>query len=253
MPDGFYDPETGGPVQVELEQVGAEFRLNRRIAYRDPQFTEPFVVPVDLGTFRTDLGSVPWFFQWLVPAIGRDLPAVLLHDGLVRGTGERPTHLGPRVSRERADRVFRDALAVLGIGRLRRWLIWTAVTAATAWTVLRPRRRWRTVVATTVGATTVLGVVATLDLLDSWDVLPWMGARRWPVELLGGVVAAAVLAVVLALLWGRLWRAGIVLAAAQALLLHVTLAVVVTYGLYLAAEQLVSIGDRRPDGRVAGG
>lgn len=241
---GFFDPDSGGPVQVELEQDGEQFKLNRRIGYRDARHREPFVVPADLARFRTDLASIPWFFAWLVPAIGRDLPAVLLHDGLVLGDGERRSHLGPAVGREEADRIFRDALALLGIARLRRWLIWTATTAATAWQSLLPRWRWRAAVGTTVGVVPVLGGLATLDFLDLWDVLPWMGARSWPAELLGGAAGALAVPLLLSLLWGRLRGAGLVLGVALAFLVHVTVAVVLTYGVYRLAEAVVSVGDR---------
>lgn len=242
-PSRFYDPATGGTMVLQLEPDGARFRLLRQFAYRDPRHAEPFVVPADVATFRTDLASIPWFFAWLVPGLGTHLPAVLVHDALVVKPGEGKTHVGPDVDREEADRILRDAMASLGTPLVRRWLMWAAVILATAVSDLRPRWRWVTVVAATLLGIGGLGVVATLDLLDVADVLPWMGHRGWTVELAGGAAFALLIPLALSLLWGRLWRAGAIAGIALALLLHVTLAVVTVYGVYWLIEKLASAGE----------
>lgn len=239
-PSRFFDPASGGTMVLQLEPDGARFRLLRQFAYRDPRYAEPFVVPTDVATFRTDLASIPWFFAWLVPGLGTHLPAVLVHDALVVKPGEGKTHTGPDVDREEADRILRDAMASLGTPVLRRWLMWTAVILATAVSTLRPRWRWVTVVVGTLGAIGALGVVATLDLLDIADVLPWMGDRGWVAELVGGVAFAIVIPLGLSLLWGRLRKAGAIAGLALALLLHVTLAVVGVYSVYWVLERLAS-------------
>lgn len=243
MPSGgrFFDGETGGPVQVVLELHGtAEFKLRCRIGYRDEEHARPFLVPKDPGTFLTDLTSVPWIFAWLVPSLGTHLLAALLHDGLVVATGQDPTHEGDVVSREEADRIFRDAMADLGVPRLRRWLIWTAVMLATAWQALVPRWRWRTLVVVTFGGIGLLGLLATLDLLDLWDVLPWMGNQSWWAEMLWGAAFALVIPLVLSILWGRRWPVAAIGGVAAAFLFHVTVAVVAVFSIYWVAEQLVS-------------
>ena len=238
---GFFDGETGGPVQVVLElQEAGDFKLRCRIGYRDPRHGPPFLVPKDPERFRTDLTSVPWPFAWLVPSLGTHLLAALLHDGLVVPEGADPTHEGDPVSREEADRIFRDAMAGLGVPRLRRWLIWTAVMLATAWQALVPRWRWRTLVVVTFGGIGVLGTLATLDLLDLWDVLPWMGDQPWWAELLWGAAFALVIPLGLSMLWGRRWPVAAVGGVAAAFLFHVTLAVVAVFSIYWLAEQLVS-------------
>ena len=84
-PTRFFDPGTGGKMVLQLEPDGARFRILRPFGYRDPAYADPFIVPADVATFRTDLASIPWFFAWLVPGLGTHLPAVLLHDGLVVG------------------------------------------------------------------------------------------------------------------------------------------------------------------------
>lgn len=225
---------------LQLEPDGARFRILRPFAYRDPRYEEPFVVPADVATFRTDLASIPWFFAWLVPGLGTHLPAVLVHDALVLMPGEDKTHLGPDVDREEADRILRDAMASLGTPFLRRWLMWTAVMLATAFSALRPRARWVPTVIGTLGIIVVLGVIATLDLFDALDVLPWMGERRWFVELATGALFAVLVPLALSVLWGRRWRVGLIAGIALALLLHVTVAVAVVYGTYWLLEMALS-------------
>lgn len=239
-PERFFDVATGGPLQLQLEQEGDAFRVLRQIGYRDPDYDDVFVVPADPGSFTTDLASIPSFFAWLVPGMGSHLPAVLLHDGLVVRSDEHATHLGPPVDREEADRLLRDAMGSLGTPRLRRWLMWSAVSIATAWQALAPRWWWRAVVVLTVGVVAALGTVATLDLVDVADVLPWMGARRWWIELAGGAVFAVLVPLAASLLWRRLWAAGAIAGVALAFLLHVTVAVLVVYGTYWLAETVLS-------------
>ncbi len=242
-PSRFYDPATGDTMVLQLEPDGARFRLLRPFAYQDPDHPQPFVVPSDVATVRTDLASIPWFFAWLVPGLGTHLPAVLVHDALVRKRGGPKEHIGPDVDREEADRILRDAMASLGTPLVRRWLMWTAVILATALVDLRPRWRWAPLVVATLLGIGALGVVATLDLLDVVDVLPWMGERSWLVELLGGGAFALVIPLAVSVLWGRLWRAGAIAGIALALLLHVTAAVMAVYGLYWLLERLLSAGE----------
>jgi hypothetical protein len=239
-PTRFYDPATGGTMVLQLEPDGARFRILRPFAYRDPRHAEPFIVPADVASFRTDLASIPWCFAWLVPGLGTHLPAVLLHDGLVVQRGEGKTHVGPDVDREEADRILRDAMGSLGTPFVRRWLMWTGVILATAVSTLRPRLRWVPLVVGTLGVVAVLGAIATLDLLDVVDVLPWMGDRPWFVELAGGAAFAVVVPLALSVLWGRLWKAGAIAGVALALLLHVTLAVAAVYGVYWVLERVAS-------------
>jgi hypothetical protein len=239
-PSRFFDAATGGTMVLQLEPDGARFRILRPFGYRDPAYGEPFIVPKDVATFRTDLASIPWFFAWLVPGLGTHLPAVLLHDGLVVGPKEARTYVGPDVDREEADRILRDAMASLGTPVVRRWLMWTAVILATAFSTLRPRWRWAPLVVGTLLLVAALGVGATLDLLDVVDVVPWMADRPWYVELALGGLAAIVLPLLVSVLWGRLWRAGAIAGIALALLLHVTVVVAVIYGIYWVLERLVS-------------
>lgn len=242
-PSRFFDADdpAHGKMLLQLQPDGAKFQILRRFGYHDPHHPgEPFIVPADPVTFRTDLASIPWFFGWLVPGLGTHLPAVLLHDGLVVGLREGKTHQGPDVDREEADRILRDAMASLGTPVIRRWLMWTAVIMATAVSTLRPRWYWPPVVIGTLLAVAGLGTLATLDVVDAWDVLPWMGDRPWTTELLLGAAFAVLVPLVLSVLWRRLWVAGAFAGITLALLLHVTAAVFVVYGVYWLAETVVS-------------
>jgi hypothetical protein len=242
-PERFFDPVTGGTMVLRLEPDGARFKMLQQLGYRDPRYAEPFIVPADVDAFRTDLASIPWFFAWLVPGLGSHIPAVLVHDALVLKRGEPKCHIGPDVDREEADRILRDAMASLGTPVVRRWLMWTAVILATAVTTLRPRWRWAPVVVGTLLLVGGLGVLATLDLLDLADVLPWMGDRSWPLELGAGAAMAALVPLALSVLWRRLWKAGVIAGVALALLLHVTAAVALVYGIYWLLERLVSASE----------
>jgi Protein of unknown function (DUF1353) len=249
----FYDVQTGGPLRLELlSHDGSRFRVLRQFGYRDPRHAEPFVVPASTATFLTDLTSVPWFFLWLVPRIGPHLPAAVLHDALVSDDPSEVSYIGPAVPRVEADRIFRGAMLDAGAGQVRAWLVWTAVTLATAWQTLSPAWLWRARVAGLFGTVVVLGTLATADLLDVANVLPWMGMRPWWAELWLGAAAAVAIPAVLALAWGRLWAAAAIAGVALALLLHVTLAVVAVYGVYALVERLLRIRAARRRHHTAG-
>ena len=90
------------------------------------------------------------------------------------------------------------------------------MTLGTAFRALRPRWYWPPLVVATVLIIAVLGIIATLDLLDVWDVLPWMGHRSTGAELLGGALFALVIPLALSVLWWRLWKAGAIVGVALA-------------------------------------
>ncbi|MBF4163572.1 DUF1353 domain-containing protein [Nocardioides acrostichi] len=256
-------PDHGAPAVIGLQRPAAaqdadSFALLRRIGYVDGELGD-LLVPRDLPTFRTDLTSVPSVFAWLVPRVGRHLPAALLHDGLV-GPPDDPTYVsveGHVVDRVQADRVFRDAMATSGVPLIRRWLVWSAVTLATmTWGDVPGRwRRWYQVVpAATLGSIVVLGWCATWDLLDvdAWWApgVWWIPEGSWPVELAWGAAGAVVVPVLLSVLWGRFYSAGVVLSVGLALLLHVTVAVAALTLLYQVLERVVAaVVPRPPDQR----
>lgn len=245
--DGAPDP--GSPPTIVLERTeemsAHEFRLTRRIAYRDRRLGE-LLVPADPATFVTDLTSVPSVFAWLVPRTGEHLPAALLHDGLIGSTPEDPTYVsteGHDVDAETANRVFRDAMADAGTGFVRRWLMWTACTLAvmvvgdTAWSSVE-RWRWRVTAVGTLALLVGLGLWTTSDLLDVVGGVPWMGEGPLWSRLLTGAAGAVAIPLVVAQAWGRFRWAGMIAGTMLALLLHVTIAVAALTGLYRVAEWL---------------
>jgi hypothetical protein len=242
------DEGPGSVMKIELTRLLdrdlEEWSLAKRIGYCDRHHDVPFEVPPRPPfTFTSDLTSVPQMFTWLVPKTGTHLPAALLHDGLVWSPKKEPqSYVGDTIDRVEADRVFRDAMADLGTPLVRRWLIWTAVSLATV-AELKPRLR-AIACYLTLAVVLVLGYIATLDLFDQIDVLPWMGARTWWVELIGGSVMAVVVPAVLSVVWFRKIRtAGFVAGIALALLFHVTLAIAMVTGLYQLIERRQHVFD----------
>ncbi|SEE00843.1 DUF1353 domain-containing protein [Ruania alba] len=233
----FFDPASDGPSRLEVRSIdGRQFSLLRPIGYRSDDYPEPFQVPGDLTSFRTDFASVPWMFTWLVPRSGRYTPAAVLHDALVV-PGD---YLGPPVDRVEADRIFRAALRDTGTPVVRSWLMWAAVSIATKWNAGTHRAAHRAVVIAFISVITILGIVATGDLLDLWSVLPWMGEHSFGAELARGAAAAVVIPAALSLSWGRLALAGTITGIALAFLVHITVAIAVVFSLYRIVERIVS-------------
>ncbi len=250
----FFDPVLGASepsepqIVLHRRDVG-EYALGCRFGYFDATTQAEYLVPSDIASFRTDLASIPWFFAWLVPALGTHIPAALLHDGLVVEVGGEPTHIGPPVERLEADRIFRDAMKVQGTRVVRRWIVWTAVALATLWTEGTARftsTAMKVALIINFGLVALLGVLATLELLNAeiggYSIaIPWMPGGI-VTQVLGGAVGAVVLPLLLSVqrwLWpGETWKAVAIGGVALALLLHVTAALIVVYGFYLGLEWL---------------
>ena len=245
----FFDGEEGPGSEMRIvlsrEYTTADelWKMVHQIGYDDRE-KGLLRVPADRETFLTDMTSVPHVFTWLVPRTGTHLPAALVHDGLISDGGD-PTHLGSPVTSIEADRVFRSAMFDLGTPFLRRWIVWTAVTLRSVKTV-RPVGLAAAMYAT-LAAIAVLGYVATLDLFDQVELLPWMGDRGALQEMIFGTGVAILIPVVLALPWriAHLYRAGLVAGWAIAVLFHVTAAVATVTGLYLVAEFRLQVFNRR--------
>jgi len=85
-----------------------------------------FIVPAG---FETDFASIPRLFWTVIghPA-GQYAQAAVLHDWLYRARG---------TSRARADALFREAMAALGVPAWQRWLLWAGVRAG-GWAAYAP-------------------------------------------------------------------------------------------------------------------
>lgn len=267
---GEEPPRRDRPPRIVLERRAQGdqevFALLRRIGYADRHLGD-LVVPADAGTFTTDLTSVPSVFAWLVPRTGRHLPAALVHDALVAGTGE-PAYLtgdGHPVDRVEADRVFRDAMADTGTGVVRRWLAWSAVTLATLVVAPRAQLPWGTAMGWWRRGVAVLSLllIAWLGWCASWDLVdrsaplavpvPWVPEGEWLEELAHGAAGAIVVPLLLGLLWGRFRMAGAVLGVGLALLLHVTVLVGVLTLLYRGMEAVATRAPLLAGAVVVGG
>ena len=102
-----------------------EFELLGACTYRSDIANQLVVVP---DGFRTDWASIPRVFRSLIPKVGRHIPAAVVHDYLVRLEG---------FSRVLADRVFLEAMKVLGVPWWKRYAMYTAVSLLTGWKKLK--------------------------------------------------------------------------------------------------------------------
>ena len=88
-------------------------------------------VSIPIG-FRTDFASVPRFFWRVIPPIGLYGKAAVVHDYLcenkhawqIDNQGNSVCYM---VSRKEADKIFRDAMQVLGVGKIKRNIMFLGV------------------------------------------------------------------------------------------------------------------------------
>ncbi len=105
---------------LEVLETGInEWEVRRDLIYEgNPKYGPPLVVPA--GT-DTDFASVPKLLRWFVPKYGKYNKATVLHDFLCKEA------TAGRFSRAQADGLFRRAMRELGVGYLRRRLMWVGV------------------------------------------------------------------------------------------------------------------------------
>lgn len=101
---------------VVEEAPDRNWRLVEPLRYQGRD--EPFEVPRD---FETDFASVPRVLWSLIPTYGRYTKAAVLHDYLCRKSAEG------EFNRCDADGIFRRAMRELGVGLVRRRMMWAAV------------------------------------------------------------------------------------------------------------------------------
>jgi Protein of unknown function (DUF1353) len=234
---------TGGAVPLEYIDVAqmsrTEFALRCSISYRgdhtglegkvDPKLIDAArtVTPGDLPT--TDLASVPGPLRWLVNRYGVYTPAAIVHDRLI---GADPS-IG--ISDVHADRFFRFMLRDLGVRWLRRWMMWAAVAMRTRWSA-GPLKR----VGMVIWALCSIAGVASLII----------GATSGSAALIFVALASPL---VLSVLWGRQYGAGLVAALAAPWVGPPTLFAAAGYAVYIVLEALATLlarmlGDKRRAG-----
>lgn len=113
--------DANDPLRVEYLD-GRRWLLLEPFAYFDATWG---FIDVPLG-FTTDFASIPRMLWPLLPPTGAYGKAAVVHDWLYR----QHQIGGTRITRREADRIFRDAMADLGVRWSLRWLMWSAVRSA---------------------------------------------------------------------------------------------------------------------------
>lgn len=96
---------------------GLPFTLDAPLVYASDVLGTTITVP---ARFVTDLASIPRAMWRVFPPVGKYDAAAVLHDWLYRAGG---------VTRAQADAVFDEAMGVLNVGQVARWLMYRAVRA----------------------------------------------------------------------------------------------------------------------------
>lgn len=124
----LFRPDDGFIMALAVRLVPDEMQDGRRLAV----ITEPFAFVHHVGALRvavvapvryeTDFASIPTWARWLISPFGRHAEAAVIHDWLY-ALGET----SDRSSRRLADDLFCEALRLLGVDAVRRWLMFLAV------------------------------------------------------------------------------------------------------------------------------
>lgn len=103
------------------DRGGYPFKLTRPLVYYSANLRR--LLRVRAG-FLTDLASIPWLVQPLLPRVGRWDRAAVIHDAL---------YATQRYSRYRCDAILREAMTADGVGWTARWAIWLGVRVGGWW------------------------------------------------------------------------------------------------------------------------
>lgn len=117
---GFLSPLT-------LEYIdGHTWRVTQEFSYHVGAFDGPDFVRIPAGEL-TDFASVPRVLWPLLPPTGSYGKAAVVHDYLYR-TRRVDSIGGSRyINRSKADRIFREAMEVLHVSRMTRWMMYLGV------------------------------------------------------------------------------------------------------------------------------
>jgi hypothetical protein len=107
--------------------------------------------------YRTDLASIPRCLHWLLPPSGPYEAAAIRHDKRCDALNARR----PLVDSRTTDRAFRQDLRDLGMGPIRRWMMWLGVRLGA---LVSPTRR--------PGIAADLPLMALLVVANLWVVAP---------------------------------------------------------------------------------
>jgi hypothetical protein len=128
--DVLFSQDREGPITaLAIILIPEENRQNRRIAALAANFgfvaylskRKKVAVAVPEG-YVTDFASIPGFAHWMISPFGKHSEAAVVHDWLYTlGTP------GDEKGRRLADRTFRRALHLVGVGFFRRYIMYAAV------------------------------------------------------------------------------------------------------------------------------
>jgi hypothetical protein len=128
--DVLFAKDKEGPITaLAIILIPEENRQNRRVAALAANFgfvahlsrKRRVAVAVPEG-YVTDFASIPGFAQWLISPFGKHAEAAVIHDWLYTLGKPRDGK-----ARKQADRVFRRALKLVGVGFVRRNIMYYAV------------------------------------------------------------------------------------------------------------------------------
>jgi len=103
--------------RVHRPDGGPPWQLTEDLKFRSRRLKEVYIVEEG---YRSDLASVPWFFQRLLPKDGQYTLAAIVHDKMC-------TQKSPDIDYKKAAKIFRDAMIALGVKKWRYELMYRAV------------------------------------------------------------------------------------------------------------------------------
>ena len=124
MRDSFRTP-------LIVEDMGKKFKLYFDFTY----YWKRLGIPIRVRRgFVTDYASIPRIARLLIPKLGKYNKAAVIHDALYQGV-----IIYPKLTRDEADLVFKDAMEDLGVAKWKVTLMYWAVRLG-GWIAWRRRR-----------------------------------------------------------------------------------------------------------------
>lgn len=117
---------TGELTITQLDVDYRTWRLEQPLVYEVGDENSGHLIEVH-KLFETDGASIPRLFWCILPTWGRYSRAAVVHDYLYNELREGTEPHPEAPTRQRADAIFLEAMAVCGVGFMTRWIMWAAV------------------------------------------------------------------------------------------------------------------------------